>query len=175
MAAQGPVVDIIAADGADAPADGTADAHLLLDAPFDLPDEGLIFRRAEHVGVPLQVAPRLPGLGDHPGFLHHLGAVEAGSLVFGAPGVVKDAGLAHEEPGQLFQGGPVEILLVPVGLVVAQADGEGVDLLGRQLPAGQTVDVAQFPLQGFGRLGLGLLCHSSHLVSSFFFSNAAAC
>ena len=87
-------------------------------------------------------AAALAALG-HALLVHHLGAVDAGHLFPGAPPVVKDAALAHEEGGQLLQRLPGEALPVPVHPVVAQAHREGVDLLCRQRTAALGMDEGQ--------------------------------
>ena len=161
VAALAPVVDVMATDGAHLPAHRAADADLLLDPPFDLRNEPRVLRRAEHVGIALQVAPRLPGLGDHPGLLHQLRAVDPGPLVLGAPAVVKDPRLSHKERCQLLQIRPGEVLQVPVGLVVTQPHPEGVHLLCRQAGVPQGVDGCQFPLHRVS-LGSGLFPYCLH-------------
>ena len=70
-------------------------------------------------------------------------AVDAPHLFPGAPLVVKDAAFPHKELCQLLQGLLREAVLLPVHLVVAQAHGEGVDLLRRQFPPALFVDEGQ--------------------------------
>ena len=132
-------VELLAADGAHRPLHRAAHADLLLDPPLDGGDQLPVSLGAQEVGAALQIAVGLARL-RHPALPHHLGSVDAGRLVPGAPLVVKQTAPAHKQGGQLLQGSGREPLVVPVDLIVAQPHREGVYLLRPQLFFAHGVD-----------------------------------
>jgi len=77
-----------------------------------------------------------------------LGFVEARGLALGGPIVVEDAGFTQEKVGEGVEGVVIESLPIPVDIVIAQADGEGKDLVGGEVGLGEGVDEGEVVLGG---------------------------
>ena len=140
----GALGDVLAADS---PPHRAAHADLPFDAALDLRDQILAARRAQHVGVPFQIAVGVPRRGQHAVLLHDLGPVDPGRLPFGGPIVVKNTAFAQKHRGQLLQRLQGEALPVPVHLVVTQAHAEGIYFFSGQRSLTEPINQGQF-LQG---------------------------
>ena len=164
MAAQAPVVNVVPADGANAPRHGAAHADLLLDPTFDLRDQALVLLGPQQIGVALQPTARLAALRHHTRLFLQLRAIQPRRLVPGAPAVVKESRLAHEQRRQPLQIGPCKILRVPVRVVVTQPQRKEINLFLGELRAQQLVERCQLPgVAVLLRLCLGLLVYCLHL------------
>ena len=135
------------ADGAYPPGHAAPHADLPLDPPFDLRDQVRVLLRPQEIRPGFQPAVAVSRRGHLGALPHHLGPVDAGGLPLRRPLVVKDAALSHEQVPQRVERRLIEPLPVPVHLVVAQPQGEGVHLLRLQGRLGKAVDLRQLRLR----------------------------
>ena len=120
------------ADGAYGAPHGASHGYLLFDSRLNVGDDLV-------VGIP---PPDVrPCFDEFRAVLpHHLGLEDTRHLLVAAPLVVNDPRLADKQLGKSGECGAVEALKVPVYLIVAQPQGEHVNLLRRQMCLSQIVD-----------------------------------
>jgi len=157
------------ADGANGTPHGAPNGYLLFDSRLDVGDDLV-------VGIsPPDVCP---GLDKHRAVLpYHLGLEDTRHLLVAAPLVVDDPRLADKQLGKPGKGGAVEALKIPVYLIVAQPQGEHVNLLRRQMCLSQIVDGFQlYRRRRAAAYGLRRLVnfHAGSSIQEFSFWDASA-
>ena len=157
----GGIPAVAAADGAGLGCCRTGDAHFLLDAAVNFPDQIPVGIGAHHVGVSFQKGIHLAGSRDAFRILYQFCRIEPCRLVLSLGVVVKNARFSDKKRFQLFQRLQRKTLAVPVDLIVAQPYIKEKHLFLGQRASGKLVQLRQPNLHllctGIFRL---VFCHS---------------
>lgn len=152
---------VTAADRAGLRYGSTGNAHFLLDAAVNFPNQIPIGIGAYHVGMPFQKCVHFAGRGHTLRLLYQFRSIDSCSLIFSLGIVVKNAGFPHKQSFQLLQSIQRKAFPVPINFIVTEPHIKEEYLLLCEGTPRKAVQLFQFGFQFRAGRILFLIFHRS--------------